>query len=45
MIFRKKSDKNDYWNILKTAEKEFISWDSSRTTNIYRIEYVAVFEE
>jgi hypothetical protein len=45
MIFRKKNEKNDYWDILKAAEKELISWDSSRTINIYRIEYVAVFEE
>jgi len=45
MIIRNKNDKNDYWDILKVAEKELISWDSIRTTNIYRIEYVAVFEE
>lgn len=45
MIFRKNNDKNDYWDILKVAEKELISWDSSKAINIYRIEYVAVFEE
>jgi hypothetical protein len=45
MILWKKNDKKDYWDILKAAEKELISWVSSRTINIYKMEYVAVFEE
>lgn len=44
MVFLKKNN-NEFWSILKSAEKELISWDSLHSINIYRIEYVAIFED